>query len=65
MRWLTLITFVCLLTGATGSEPGLVLETSDEELQEAFDWAKQQALAYAFNDDPVGAWYEAALPGIL
>ena len=28
-----------------------------------FDWARQQALAYAFSGDPVGDWYEAALPG--
>jgi hypothetical protein len=30
---------------------------------EGFNWAKQQALAYAFDGDPVGPWYEAALPG--
>lgn len=29
----------------------------------AFDWARQQALAYAFEGDPVGRWYEASLPG--
>jgi hypothetical protein len=66
MRWISLVILVCLLTGVTGShhEPGgLVLETSDTELQKAFDWAKRQALAYAFTDDPVGIWYEAALPG--
>lgn len=28
-----------------------------------FDWAKNQSLAYAFDDDPVGLWYEASLPG--
>lgn len=32
-------------------------------LDEGFLWAKAQALAYAhFGDDPVGLWYEAALP---
>ena len=39
------------------------LESSDPKLSAAFAWARQQALAYAFNGDPVGDWYEAALPG--
>ncbi|HEV2134898.1 MAG TPA: hypothetical protein VGR47_11740 [Terracidiphilus sp.] len=30
---------------------------------QAFDWASKQALGYAFTGDPVGLWYEAALPG--
>jgi hypothetical protein len=30
---------------------------------QAFDWAKKQALSYVFDGDPVGLWYEAALPG--
>lgn len=41
----------------------LELETSDPKLGAAFAWARQQALAYAFSGDPVGDWYEAALPG--
>jgi len=45
------------------SESRLVLESSDARLVEGFNWAKRQALAYAFDDDPVGPWYEAALPG--
>lgn len=32
-------------------------------LNQVLEWAKEQALAYAFEDDPVGLWYEAALPG--
>jgi len=44
----------------------LTLETPDAKLKAAFDWAKGQALDYAFpaaaHDDPVGDWYEAALP---
>ncbi|UCF19765.1 MAG: hypothetical protein JSU87_17940 [Gemmatimonadota bacterium] len=32
-------------------------------LVDGFAWAKGQALAYAFEGDPVGKWYEAALPG--
>ena len=41
----------------------LLLESSDTRLVEAFNWAKQQAMAYVFDGDPVGPWYEAALPG--
>src|SRR4051794_32751570 len=42
----------------------LAFSTTDPRLQRSFDWAKQQALAYASSgEDPVGDWYEAALPG--
>jgi hypothetical protein len=41
----------------------LELKTSDSALAAAFGWARRQALAYAFVGDPVGNWYEAALPG--
>jgi hypothetical protein len=40
----------------------LVLTSPDASLCRSFDWAKEQALAYVFEDDPVGDWYEAALP---
>lgn len=30
---------------------------------QSFEWAKSQAMAYVFSGDPVGLWYEAALPG--
>lgn len=40
-----------------------VFMSSDTTLQKTFDWAKKQALSYSHdNNDPVGAWYEAALP---
>lgn len=41
----------------------LAFESSSPTLNEAFAWAKQQALSYAHWDDPVGPWYEASLPG--
>jgi hypothetical protein len=51
---------------ATRMESRLELETPDAKLAAAFAWAKGQALDYAFPasayDDPVGDWYEAALP---
>jgi hypothetical protein len=40
----------------------LEFESSLPALDRAFAWAKDQALAYAFTRDPVGDWYEAALP---
>ncbi|WP_149304819.1 hypothetical protein [Pareuzebyella sediminis] len=37
--------------------------SSKKELENAFNWAKDKALSYAHdNSDPVGYWYEAALP---
>lgn len=41
----------------------LELSSGYEPLDAGFRWAKQQALAYVFDGDPVGPWYEAALPG--
>ncbi|HSG09479.1 MAG TPA: alpha-galactosidase [Longimicrobiales bacterium] len=45
--------------------PGRIeLRSSFAPLQDGFAWAKTQSLAYAFDrGDPVGPWYEAALPG--
>jgi len=39
------------------------LDSSDKSLVRGFQWAKRQALAYVFRGDPVGDWFEAALPG--
>jgi hypothetical protein len=41
----------------------LDLESSDARLVKSFQWARKQTLSYAFDNDPVGPWYEAALPG--
>lgn len=41
----------------------LELRSSDRQLVAAFTWAKQQAMSYVNDEDPVGPWYEAALPG--
>ncbi len=60
----TLLLFAGTSRGENAGEVGkIAFRSSDKELNEAFEWAKQQALAYAFEDDPVGHWYEAALPG--
>ncbi|NBD24585.1 MGH1-like glycoside hydrolase domain-containing protein [Paenibacillus glycinis] len=39
------------------------LQSSSARLDAAARWATGQALAYASVEDPVGLWYEAALPG--
>jgi hypothetical protein len=41
----------------------LELRSSDARLVQSFNWAKQQAMDYAYDGDPVGPWYEASLPG--
>ena len=46
-----------------GAESRLSFDCSDRPLAEGFAWAKRQALAFVFEGDPVGPWYEAALPG--
>jgi hypothetical protein len=50
-------------TSTVGKSSELDLESSDAHLVAAFHWAKKQALSYVFDNDPVGPWYEAALPG--
>jgi len=37
--------------------------SSDEELNIAWEWARETALSYVRQGDAVGPWYEAALPG--
>jgi hypothetical protein len=50
-------------TNRSAHRSNLELRSSDARLVKSFNWAKQQALAYVFDGDPVGPWYEAALPG--
>lgn len=45
------------------SEEIAVFTSTDTLLQKSYEWARKMALSYAHDaDDPVGAWYEAALP---
>jgi len=42
----------------------VTIESSSSVLETGFEWAKSQALSYVSDgNDPVGKWYEAALPG--
>jgi hypothetical protein len=59
-----LLLFAGISLGENAKEVGkITFRSSDTELNEAFEWSKKQALAYAFENDAVGYWYEAALPG--
>lgn len=61
-----------ILAGCTASareipeftpEQTALFSSTDKALETAYVWAKKTALSYAHDsDDPVGAWYEAALP---
>ena len=42
---------------------GISFNSSNEKLNQTFIWAKNKALSFAHDgQDPVGLWYEAALP---
>lgn len=56
------VSFACLCTAQ--ADGGISFDSSDPALVKTFDWAKRTALSYVHNgSDPVGLWYEAALPG--
>ncbi len=60
---LALVTSVASQSQDHARRSNLKLRSSNTHLVEAFDWAKGQAMSYVFDGDPVGPWYEAALPG--
>ncbi|WP_263354711.1 glucosidase family protein [Acidicapsa acidisoli] len=70
-HWFCLLLLIAVLGWASFSpaqdapvSSKLEFESSDPALQQAFRWAKAQALAYAHPEsESIGAWYEAALPG--
>lgn len=63
------ITFAALISlflsfGGRCQEAKITFACDDQALVAGFAWAKKQAMAYVFRGhDPVGPWYEAALPG--
>lgn len=62
-RLASLFLFVMLLMQSFAQEHTIAFYSSDTSLQTAFERAKAMALFYKGDkDDPVGAWYEAALP---
>lgn len=66
--WCLTAAALCACSGRGGPDAtpavGVIEFTSDHaELVAGFNWAKRQALSYVFEGDPVGKWFEAALPG--
>lgn len=57
------ITGASEIRSTAGRQSPLVFFSSDAGLVAAFNWAKTQSMSFAFDDDPVGPWYEAAEPG--
>ena len=59
------VALLALPAGAQASRfvSPLELSSDDSTLTAAFQWAKSQASAFAFDGDAVGPWFEAALPG--
>jgi hypothetical protein len=61
---LTFLLFcVCSFSNVIAQKQGVVFTSSDKDLERAFNWAKEMALHYkSSGTDPVGPWYESALP---
>lgn len=58
-----LIVLFCGFSFASAQITQVGFTSSDKGLVQAFDWAKKMALHYkGAGTDPVGPWYEAALP---
>lgn len=54
---------LCVLAAAAGS-PAISFTSNDSALCATFAWARDMAMSYVRDSgDPVGPWYEAALPG--
>lgn len=50
-------------TGELPTEQIAVFTSTDRQLQKSYEWARKTALSYSHDgSDPVGYWYEAALP---
>jgi hypothetical protein len=62
-RILFIIFFLCLCCGVYAQGCGVTFKSTDAALQTAFLRAKEMALSYKGKPaDPVGPWYESALP---
>lgn len=63
-KTLSIIISICCLVFVTfGQNTTVIFKSSDTTMQNAFVYAKAMALHYQGNSsDPVGPWYEAALP---
>lgn len=61
---LVIVINCCLSKFSFSQQSGVVFNSPDTAIQNSFNWAKKTALSYVGKStDPVGPWYEAALPG--
>ena len=65
MKPISSVLFALVFAMTGQCQDGKITFTSDDAaLVKGFEWAKKQAMAYVNRgNDPVGHWYEAALPG--
>ncbi|MCY1720556.1 hypothetical protein OU798_09400 [Prolixibacteraceae bacterium Z1-6] len=62
-KMITLLGVVFSIVTFAQKQNGVTFSSNNTDLNNAFEWAKNKALYYAHDDsDPVGFWYEAALP---
>lgn len=62
--FLSISFLVCCFMNVAGQHTGVTFKSSDSAIEDAFNWAKMTALSYKHDvGDPVGAWYDASLPG--
>jgi len=62
-RLVLLILILFIFSAASAQIAKVSFVSSDKDMERAFNWAKEMALHYkGDNTDPVGYWYEAALP---
>jgi len=60
---LLFLVLILMFSNAWAQQKTVVFTSSDKALEQSFNWAKQMALHYrGANTDPVGPWYESALP---
>ncbi|MCR8556254.1 hypothetical protein KXD93_01290 [Mucilaginibacter sp. BJC16-A38] len=58
-----LILCICSFANVIAQQKGVSFTSSDKDLERAFNWAREMALHYKGKaGDPVGPWYESALP---
>ena len=63
MKYLLVLLMPFFISNYVMSQNDLMFKSSDKLLENTFNWAKQKALSFAHDGtDPVGYWYEAALP---
>jgi hypothetical protein len=59
-----LTSIICRVSTPVNVQVGSVtFLSSDKILVQRFQWAKKTALSYVNEGDPIGLWYESALPG--